>query len=137
MSNLKDINVYKCYSDDGYTGTDFNRPAFQEMMEDIREKRINCVIVKDLSRVGRNYINVGYFIDDTIPRYNLRFISVNDNIDSYLNPESKDSLDVLFKNLMNESLHLPWSLPVAPFSTPQTIKLPPILSQSREQSLRH
>ena len=103
LSNLKDINVYKCYSDDGYTGTDFNRPAFQEMMENIREKRINCVIVKDLSRVGRNYINVGYFIDDTIPRYNLRFISVNDNIDSYLNPESKDSLDVLFKNLMNES----------------------------------
>ena len=103
LSNLKDINVYKCYSDDGYTETDFNRPAFQEMMENIREKRINCVIVKDLSRVGRNYINVGYFIDDTIPRYNLRFISVNDNIDSYLNPESKDSLEVLFKNLMNES----------------------------------
>ena len=103
LKELKNIEVYKCYADDGYTGTDFNRPGFQEMMDDIYNKRINCVIVKDLSRLGRNYINVGHFIDDTIPRYKLRFISVNDNVDSFLKPDSMDSLEVLFKNLMNES----------------------------------
>ena len=103
LSDMKDVKVYNCYADDGYTGTDFNRPAFQEMMEDIRDKKINCIVVKDLSRLGRNYINVGHFIDDTIPRYNLRFIAINDNVDSYLKPESMDSLEVYFKNLMNES----------------------------------
>ena len=103
LSNLKDIEIYKCYSDDGYTGTDFDRPGFQEMMEDIRKKRINCVIVKDLSRLGRNYIIVGHFIDDTLYRYNIRFIAVNDNVDSYLKPESMNSVEVYFKNLMNES----------------------------------
>ena len=76
LSDMKDISVYKCYADDGYTGTDFDRPAFQEMMDDIRNKKINCVIVKDLSRLGRNYINVGHFIDDTLPRYKIRFIAV-------------------------------------------------------------
>ncbi|MBQ9181069.1 MAG: recombinase family protein [Bacilli bacterium] len=103
LSDMKDITVYKCYADDGYTGTDFDRPSFQEMMDDIRSRKINCVVVKDLSRLGRNYINVGHFIDDTIPRYKIRFIAVNDNVDSYLRPESMNSLEVYFKNLMNES----------------------------------
>ena len=103
LSDYKDIDKYKYYVDDGYTGTDFNRPSFIEMMDDIQSRKINCVIVKDLSRLGRNYINVGNFIDDIIPRYKLRFISVNDNIDSFLKPESKDSLEVYFKNLMNEN----------------------------------
>ena len=86
LSDYKDIDKYKYYVDDGYTGTDFNRPSFIEMMDDIQSRKINCVIVKDLSRLGRNYINVGNFIDDIIPRYKLRFISVNDNIDSFLKP---------------------------------------------------
>ena len=103
ISDLKDINVYKYYVDDGFTGTDFERPAFQEMMDDIRNKHINCIIVKDLSRLGRNYINVGNFIDDILPRYKIRFIAVNDNVDSYLKPDSMNSLEVYFKNLMNES----------------------------------
>ena len=103
LNNLKDIDVYKDYVDDGYTGTDFDRPGFQEMMDDIRDRRINCVVVKDLSRLGRNYINVGHFMDTTIPRYKIRFIAINDNVDSYLRPESLDSLEIYFKNLMNES----------------------------------
>ena len=103
ISDLKDINVYKYYIDDGFTGTDFERPAFQEMMDDIRNRSVNCIIVKDLSRLGRNYINVGHFIDDILPRYKIRFIAVNDNVDSYLKPESMNSLEVYFKNLMNES----------------------------------
>ena len=73
------------------------------MLEDIKNKRINGVIIKDLSRLGRNYIEVGNFIDEIVPKYRLRFISVNDNVDSYLNPNVMDSLEIPFKNLMNES----------------------------------
>ncbi len=98
-----DIIIYKCYVDDGYTGTDFNRPGYKQMLNDIKKKKINGVIVKDLSRLGRNYIEVGNFIDETIPRYDLRFISVNDNVDSYKNPNIMNSLEIPFKNLMNES----------------------------------
>ena len=103
LSDKKDIKIYKYYSDDGYTGTDFNRPGYNEMLDDIKNKRINGVIIKDLSRLGRNYIEVGNFIDEIVPKYRLRFISVNDSVDSYLNPNVMDSLEIPFKNLMNES----------------------------------
>ena len=103
LEKFKDIKIFKIYIDDGYTGTDFNRPGFQDMMNDIKNGRINAIVVKDLSRIGRNYINVGKFIEDVVKKYNLRFISINDNVDSYLNPESMDSLEVSFKNLMNEN----------------------------------
>lgn len=65
--------------------------------------KINIIIVKDLSRIGRNYIEVSNFIDEIIPLYKLRFISINDKIDSYFNPESMNTLEILFKNLMNEN----------------------------------
>jgi len=98
-----DIIIYKSYPDDGYTGTDFNRPGYKKMLEDIRNKKINGVIVKDLSRLGRNYIEVGNFIDEIVPQYGLRFISVNDNVDSFKNPNIMNSLEIPFKNLMNEN----------------------------------
>ena len=103
LLDKKDIKVYKYYSDDGYTGTDFNRPGYKEMLEDIKCKKINGIIIKDLSRLGRNYIEVGDFIDKIVPKYRLRFISVNDNVDSYINPSALESLEIPFKNLMNES----------------------------------
>ena len=102
LSDFKDIKKYKEYIDDGYTGTDFNRPGFEAMLEDIYSKNINAIIVKDLSRLGRNYIKVGDFIDDIIIGKKVRFISINDSVDSYLNPESLNSLEVPIKNLMNE-----------------------------------
>ena len=84
-SNMKIIDYYV---DDGYTGTDFNRPAFQEMMNDIKEKRINTIIIKDLSRLGRNHLEVGRYIEDIFPIYNIRIIAINDNVtmtpDSFL-----------------------------------------------------
>lgn len=98
-----DIIIYKSYPDDGHTGTDFNRPGYIKMLEDIQKRKINAVIVKDLSRLGRNYIEVGKFIDDIVPQYGLRFISVNDNVDSFKNPNIMNSLEIPFKNLMNES----------------------------------
>lgn len=103
LVDKSDIIVYKYYVDDGYTGTDFNRPGYKEMLNDIKKGKINGVIVKDLSRLGRNYIEVGNFIEEIIPEYGLRFISVNDNVDSYKDSNIMDSLEIPFKNLMNES----------------------------------
>lgn len=103
LLDKNDIIIYKDYVDDGYTGTDFNRPGYKKMLDDIKKRKINGVIVKDLSRLGRNYIEVGNFIDEIIPEYKLRFISVNDSVDSYKNPNVMDSLEIPFKNLMNES----------------------------------
>ena len=103
LSNLSNTKIYNYYIDDGYTGTDVNRPGYQKMLEDIRDKYVNTIIVKDLSRIGRNYIEVGNFIDEIIPLYSLRFISINDNIDSYLNPDSMNTIEIPFKNLMNEN----------------------------------
>ncbi len=74
------------YSDDGYTGTNFNRPAFKRMLSDIESERINCVIVKDLSRFGRDYIDMGYYLERYFPAHNVRFIAINDNVDSQQGP---------------------------------------------------
>ncbi len=103
LKDKKDITIYKSYSDDGFTGTDFYRPGFQKMMEDITTGKINGVIVKDLSRIGRNYIEVGDFIDEVVPKYNLRLIAINDNIDSYLNPDCMNNIEIPIRNLMNEN----------------------------------
>lgn len=97
-----DISFFSEYADDGFTGLNFDRPEFQRMIEDIRLGRINCIIVKDLSRFGRNYLESGQYLDIFFPVMNVRFISVNDNIDSYLYPSSMDNISVSFKNVMNE-----------------------------------
>ena len=97
-----DLIVYDCYVDDGYTGTDFNRPGFQRLLEDMRKGHINCVIVKDLSRLGRNYIEVGNYIEQIFPLFNVRFIAINDSVDSFKNPTSTNTILVPFKNLIND-----------------------------------
>lgn len=102
LSENLDIQLESEYPDDGYTGTNFDRPEFQRMIEDIRVGRINCVIVKDLSRFGRNYLEAGQYLDIFFPVMNIRFISVVDNIDSYLFPSSMNNISVSFKNVMNE-----------------------------------
>ena len=70
------------YIDDGWSGTNFNRPGVQRLLEDAKNGRINVIIVKDLSRFGRNYIEVGQYTDYLFPTYNIRFIAVGDNVDS-------------------------------------------------------
>ena len=97
-----DLIVYDTYVDDGYTGTDFNRPGFQRLLEDMRKGNINCVIVKDLSRLGRNYIEVGNYIEQIFPLFNVRFIAINDSVDSFKNPMSSNTILVPFKNLIND-----------------------------------
>lgn len=97
-----DLIVYDTYIDDGFTGTDFNRPSFQRLLEDMRNGNINCVIVKDLSRLGRNYIEVGNYIEQVFPLFNIRFIAINDFVDSFKNPTSINTILVPFKNLIND-----------------------------------
>ncbi len=101
-SEHDDLIVYDTYVDDGYTGTDFNRPGFQRLLEDMRKGNINCVIVKDLSRLGRNYIEVGNYIEQIFPLFNIRFIAINDSVDSFKNPTSTNTILVPFKNLIND-----------------------------------
>ena len=92
-------SIYKVYSDDGVTGTTFNRPLFNEMLEDIEDGRINCVVVKDLSRLGRNRLESGHFREVVFPEYDVRLIAVDDNYDSLT-----DNGDILapIKELLNE-----------------------------------
>ena len=86
------------YVDDGYTGTNFNRPGFQQMLEDIEMGYISTVIVKDMSRLGRDYLQVGYYTDTYFPDRNIRFIAVNDCVDSN---DGENEL-APFRNVMNE-----------------------------------
>ena len=102
VEEQEDLLIYHTYIDDGFTGTDFNRPSFQKLLEDMKQGNINCIIVKDLSRLGRNYIEVGNYIEQVFPVWNIRFIAINDGIDSFKNPMSTNTLLVPFKNLIND-----------------------------------
>ena len=91
------------YIDNGVTGTNFNRPEFNRLMEDVKTGRINCVIVKDLSRFGRNYLEAGKLLEVIFPYLNVRFIAVNDGYDSISkNPEERQ-LNAALNNLINDS----------------------------------
>ena len=94
---LKLINT-KFYVDDGYTGTNFNRPGFQAMLEDVEMGYVTTVMVKDLSRLGRDYVSVGHYTDNFFPEHNIRFIAVNDLVDS----NDGENEIAPFKNIMNE-----------------------------------
>ena len=98
------LHLVEEYADDGYTGTNFERPGFKRMMEDIKSGKINCIIVKDLSRLGRNYIEMGKYLEQIFPMMGIRFIAINDNYDN-ANSESSDSDSIVvpFKNLLNDS----------------------------------
>ena len=98
----KEFKNVEYYIDDGYSGTSFDRPDFKRMLSDIENKKIDCIIVKDLSRLGRNYIEVGNYIEQIFPNYGIRFIAINDNVDSYKDPKSVNNVIVPFKNLMND-----------------------------------
>jgi DNA invertase Pin-like site-specific DNA recombinase len=90
--------IYKIYIDEGKTGTNFDRSGFKEMISDIETKKIDCVVVKDLSRLGRNYLDSGYYIEKYFPEHKIRFIAVNDSLDS--NDGENDFGP--FKNIINE-----------------------------------
>lgn len=102
LKDKPDIQVVSIQEDDGYSGVDFNRPGFQQMLEDVKKGTIDCIIVKDLSRFGRNYIEVGRYLEKLFPMLGVRFIAVNDNYDS-LSADSAYDIVMPFKNLINDS----------------------------------
>lgn len=103
LAHHPELREYAVRVDDGFSGSTFDRPAFQEMMDDIKTGKTNCVIVKDLSRFGRNYLDAGEYIEKIFPFLGVRFIAINDNYDSEKERTSSDDLMIPFKNLINEA----------------------------------
>ena len=103
IRNRPELREYAVRIDDGFTGSNFERPDFQKMMEDVKAGRTNCIIVKDLSRFGRNYLDAGEYIEKIFPFLGVRFIAVNDNYDSLGGKSASDDLIIPFKNLINEA----------------------------------
>lgn len=102
VSRYPDLNIVREYVDDGKTGTDFSRPAFSRMIADLKAGIINCVVVKDLSRFGREYIEAGNYIEKVFPFLGVRFISIVDRYDSADENCSRELLLISLKNLMHE-----------------------------------
>ncbi|MFT8890011.1 MAG: recombinase family protein [Ethanoligenens sp.] len=93
------MGEYAFYVDDGYTGRNFNRPGFKRMIADIEAGKVNCVITKDLSRLGRNYIEAGSYIEIFFPRHNVRYIALTDGVDS----QNRQEIDITpFRNILND-----------------------------------
>ena len=103
LAHHPELREYAVRIDDGFSGSTFDRPAFKEMMADVRAGKTNCVIVKDLSRFGRNYLDAGEYIEKIFPFLGVRFIAINDNFDSERERTSSDDLMIPFKNLINEA----------------------------------
>ena len=95
------FSIFDVYVDNGETGVDFKRDGFERLMEDVRAGRIDCIVVKDLSRFGRNYIEAGEYLEKVFPFLGVRFIAVNDGYDS-ADPASADGLSLHLKNLVND-----------------------------------
>lgn len=98
-----DMEIYDIYVDDGYSGANFDRPEFKRMMKDIEAGNVDCVIVKDLSRLGRDYIEAGRLIQKTFPAFSIRFIALTDHFDSLTADYTETSLVVPVKNFVNDS----------------------------------
>ena len=112
VKSMPEINVHKIRIDDGYSGVDFNRPGFNKMISDINDGIVNCVIVKDFSRFGRNYIEAGRYIQVLFPRAGIRFIAINDSYDSAKEQGFTDNIIVPFKNMINDAYSADISLKV-------------------------
>jgi DNA invertase Pin-like site-specific DNA recombinase len=106
LSSHPEIQLHEVRTDDGYSGVNYDRPGFIQMMEAVKAKEINCIIVKDFSRLGRNFIETGKYIEKIFPFMGVRFISVNDDYDSAKPRTSSDNLIVPVKNLMKNTRHL-------------------------------
>lgn len=102
LKEHQEMELYDCYTDSGRSGTNFKREGFERMMQDIRRRRIDCVIVKDLSRFGRNHIEAGNYIQKIFPFMGVRFIALADGIDTFGKKSGADEMTLNLKNLVNE-----------------------------------
>lgn len=102
LQNNPNIHLVEEAQDDGYTGTNYDRPGFRSVLHAIQSKRVNCVIVKDLSRLGREYIETGKYLEMIFPSFGVRFIAINDDVDSE-NSRAGDDIIIPVKNIMNEA----------------------------------
>ncbi len=103
LADKPEICICGEFVDDGYSGADFNRPSFKRMVSQIEAGQIDCVVVKDLSRFGRNFVEAGRYIDQIFPAMGIRFIAVNDHYDSVNGRTSSDRILIPFKNLINDA----------------------------------
>lgn len=101
MKDKQEFRLIDVYEDNNYTGTNFNRDGFERLLEDIKQGKINCIIVKDLSRFGRNYLECGNYLEKIFPFMNVRFIAINDGYDSD-NENASEILLMHLKNIVNE-----------------------------------
>lgn len=102
IADQQDMRLYRLYIDNGATGTVFERPAFDEMIQDMKDGKINCIVVKDLSRLGRNYLEAGNYLEQIFPFFRVRFISITDGYDSNSPDVTDESLIIPLKNIINE-----------------------------------
>ena len=102
IESQPDMRFCGQYSDNGHTGTNFERPAFEKLMESVKAGKIDCIVVKDLSRFGRNYLETGNYLEHVFPFLGVRFIAVNDHFDTLTAQRSSDGYIVPLKNIMNE-----------------------------------
>ena len=100
INRSRELSYVDTYFDNGFTGTNFKRPAFTRLMNDVRQKKIKCIVVKDLSRFGRNYLEAGYYIETVFPFLGIRLIAVTDNFDS-TRKEDMESLALPIRNMVN------------------------------------
>ena len=103
IEKQSDLELVETFVDDGYSGVDFNRPDFRRMEEAVREKRIDAIVCKDLSRFSRNYIEGGRYLEKIFPALGIRFIAINDGYDTLTGDPSSDSFIIPFKNLINDT----------------------------------
>ena len=101
MKDKEEFKLIDVYEDNNYTGTNFNRDGFERLLEDVKQGKINCIIVKDLSRFGRNYLECGNYLEKIFPFMNVRFIAINDGYDSD-NENASEILLMHLKNIVNE-----------------------------------
>lgn len=106
LEQYPEISVYDTYIDNGATGTNFHRPGFQQMLSDIEAGHVNCVIVKDLSRLGRNTIDTGYYIEQYFRIRSIRFIAVNENFDTAAPEDAHSGIIIPLRNMINEAYAL-------------------------------
>ncbi len=101
IAQQPDMELYQVYCDNGKSGTDFERPDFERMMKDVERQKVNCIVVKDLSRFGRNYVEAGYYLETIFPALGVRFVAIQDPYDSKKEQHGEE-LVLSLKNLMND-----------------------------------